>query len=444
MSPASLKTRGFEFDLDGFDRLESRRKAVQSRAEELQARRNSLSKQIGQAKASKGNADGLLAEVVTLGDAQQEASSELEAIRVELEDLLLSLPNLPHESVPVGRSEIDNVEIRRWGAPGPKAFAPKDHVEIGARLGHGFRRGGQAFRITLRGHEGRDRAAAPCVGAVHAGHPHRASRLRGMLYPLSGRCRPACAAPANCRSSKTICSRCAEGGAEQGGEGGDLYLIPTSEVSLTNLVREEIVPVEALPIRLTAHTPCFRSEAGAYGKDTRGMIRQHQFDKVEMVQITRPDQSYAALDEMVGHAEVILQALHLPYRVLALCTGDIGFAAAKTFDLEVWLPGRTHSARSRRCPIAKRSRRVACRPGSVRDKASRSCCTRSTGLDWPSAERWWRCWKIISRRTDRWSCRKRCTATWVAWKSWRRFERCFGGSHAIQLPGRHPAGPASA
>jgi len=335
---ARLQSRGFAFDLDAFERLESRRKEVQSHAEELQASRKALSRQIGAAKARQEDAEGLLAQVEALGDAQQKASVALESIQAELQDLLLSLPNLPHPSVPPGRSEADNVEVRRWGTPPACAFTPKDHVALGAALGMDFaaaaRLSGARF-VVMKGAMARlHRALAQFMLDTHTG-------LHGYVECYT----PYLVGAASLRGTGQLPKfeddlfKVRKGGAGDGGE-GDLYLIPTSEVTLTNLVREEILAAEALPMRFTAHTPCFRSEAGAYGKDTRGMIRQHQFDKVEMVQVTRPEHSYQALEEMVGHAEVILQALRLPYRVLSLCGGDMGFSAAKTFDLEVWLPGQ--------------------------------------------------------------------------------------------------------
>ena len=337
-----LANRGFTFDLQGFEQLESRRKTVQSRAEELQARRNALSKQIGQAKARQQSADQLLSEVATINESQQQASVELAGIQAELDDLLLSLPNLPHESAPVGRSEADNVEVRHWGTPVTPSFPVKDHVEIGSALGMDFpaaaKLSGARFVVLQGGIARLHRALAQFMLDTHTlRHGYRECYTPYLVNPASLR------GTGQLPKFEDDLFKVQRGGSGQAGEqrdSGDLYLIPTSEVSLTNLVRDEILPAESLPIRLTAHTPCFRSEAGAYGKDTRGMIRQHQFDKVEMVQVTTAERSYAALDEMVGHAEAILQALQLPYRVLALCTGDLGFAAAKTFDLEVWLPGQ--------------------------------------------------------------------------------------------------------
>ena len=337
-----LQSRGHAFDLQGFEQLEARRKTAQSTAEELQARRNALSRQIGQAKGRKENADHLLAEVATINESQQQASAELAGIQAELDELLLSLPNLPHESAPIGRSEADNVEVRRWGSAATASFPMKDHVALGAGLGLDFaaaaKLSGARF-VVMKGAIARlHRALAQFMLDTHTSrHGYQECYTPYLVGPAALR------GTGQLPKFEDDLFKVQRGGEVQDGEqreGGDLYLIPTSEVSLTNLVREEILPAESLPIRLTAHTPCFRSEAGAYGKDTRGMILHHQFDKVEMVQVTSPDRSYAALDEMVGHAEAILQALQLPYRVLALCTGDMGFSAAKTFDLEVWLPGQ--------------------------------------------------------------------------------------------------------
>ena len=343
-----LQDRGFRFDLDHFERLESRRKSAQGRAEELQARRNALSKSIGQAKARKENADALLAEAATIGEEQQQAAAEMAEAQAALEAFLLVLPNLPHESVPVGRSEADNVEVRRWGTPRQLGFAARDHVELGTPLGLDFesaaKLSGARFVVMKGGVARLHRALAQFMLDTHTGrHGYEECHTPYLVGPAALR---GTGQLPKFEDDLFSVRRGGQGagtdevdGAASAGS-ADFYLIPTSEVSLTNLVRDDILDANALPLRLTAHSPCFRSEAGAYGRDTRGMIRQHQFDKVEMVQVTTPDHSYAALDEMVGHAEAILRALELPYRVVALCTGDLGFAAAKTFDLEVWLPGQ--------------------------------------------------------------------------------------------------------
>ena len=324
-----LKTRGFVFDRAGYEALEARRKALQTRAEALQAQRNALSKQIGQAKGKGEDASALLAEVNAVTQEQAGIPAELESV------------------------EADNVEVRRWGTPATFDFAVKDHLDVGEPLGldaaAGAKLSGARFTVMRGGVARLHRALAQFMLDMHTTRhgytecytPYlvNASALFGTgqlpkfeedLFRVQklGDQGPAAGT---------------EAGQEASGQAvpATMYLIPTSEVSLTNLVAGEILPGEALPLRLTAHTPCFRSEAGSYGRDTRGMIRQHQFDKVEMVQVTRPEDSYATLESMVGHAEAILQALELPYRVVALCTGDMGFSAAKTYDLEVWLPGQS-------------------------------------------------------------------------------------------------------
>jgi seryl-tRNA synthetase len=331
--------------VDAFRALEAERKTIQTRTEELQARRNSLSKQIGQLKA-KGpagqvEADAAMAEVNALKNELENSANRLTQIQDELQALLLAVPNLPHESVPVGADEHGNVVVRSWGNPKAMDFEAKDHVDVGTPLGLDFDLGvkltGSRFTV-MKGELARlHRAIAAFMldvqtqehGYTECYVPYivNADSLRGtgQLPKFEGDLFAA----------------------KKGGQDGEavpdnaaLYLIPTSEVPLTNFVRDVIVAESELPIKLTAHTPCFRSEAGSYGRDTRGMIRQHQFDKVEMVQIVHPEQSYQALEEMTGHAEVILQKLGLPYRVMSLCTGDMGFGAAKTYDLEVWLPAQ--------------------------------------------------------------------------------------------------------
>ena len=323
-------------DVERFTALEAERKQIQTRTEELQARRNALSKQIGQLKGKGEDTSALMQEVGGIGDAQKAGAERLEALQAELQAMLMSLPNLPQASVPVGADESGNVEVRRWGTPRAFDFTPRDHVDLGAPLGLDFETGAKlsGSRFTfLRGPVARlHRALAQFMldvqtqqhGYTECWTPYIVNReiLEGtgqlpkfkedMFWVLRGG---------------------DEAQAEQ-------YLISTSEISLTNTVREQILDAAALPIKLTAHSPCFRSEAGSAGRDTRGMIRQHQFDKVEMVQVTQPEQSDAALEQMVGHAEAILQQLELPYRVVALCTGDMGFGAARTFDLEVWLPAQ--------------------------------------------------------------------------------------------------------
>ncbi|HSH85897.1 MAG: serine--tRNA ligase [Methylophilus sp.] len=329
---ARLKARKFDFLIDVFKALEAERKTIQTNTENLQAKRNAASKQIGFAKSKGEDASAILAEVAGLGDELKAAEAQLNEIQANLQALMLNVPNLPHESVPVGNDETQNVEVRRWGTPRSFDFDVKDHADVGAPLGLDFDTGAKlsGARFTLmKGQIARlHRAIAQFMldtqtekhGYTECYTPYMVNRETlvgtGQLPKFE---EDLFVTPHN--DSK-------------------LYLIPTSEVTLTNTVRDEIVGLESLPIKLTAHTPCFRSEAGSYGRDTKGMIRQHQFDKVEMVQIVHPENSYQALEEMVGHAENVLQALELPYRVVSLCTGDMGFGAAKTYDLEVWLPAQ--------------------------------------------------------------------------------------------------------
>ena len=333
-----LATRKFQLDVAGFNALEAERKAIQMRTEELQGKRNSLSKQIGMMKGKGEDTTALMAEVGGLGDELKANETALAGVQAKVATFMEAIPNLPHESVPAGADETGNVEVRKVGTPPNFAFTVRDHVDVGAALGLDFdvatKLTGSRFSVMKGGIARLHRALAQYMLDTHTGEhgytecytPYlvNADSLRGtgQLPKFE----------ADLFSVK-------KGGVE--GEGETFYLIPTSEVSLTNIVRDEIVPAEQLPIKMTAHTPCFRSEAGSYGRDTRGMIRQHQFDKVEMVQVVHPETSYAALEEMVGHAETILKTLGLPYRVMSLCTGDMGFGAAKTYDLEVWLPAQS-------------------------------------------------------------------------------------------------------
>jgi seryl-tRNA synthetase len=327
-----LARRGFVLDTAAIARLEAERKDIQVRTQELQAERNSSSKAIGQAKARGEDTAPLLAAVADLGDKLKEAEARLNAIQDELNAILMGVPNIPHESVPAGRDENDNVEVRRWGTPRSFSFAPKDHVDVGEALGQldfetAAKITGSRF-ATMQGPLARmHRALIQFMLDLHSGEhgytetyvPYlvNADSLRGTgqlpkfeqdLFALRG---------------------------EQ-----NYYLIPTAEVPVTNIVRDTITEAERLPLKFVCHTPCFRSEAGAYGKDTRGMIRQHQFEKVELVQVVAPEQSWQALEELTGHAEEVLKRLELPYRTMALCAGDMGFSSAKTYDLEVWLPGQ--------------------------------------------------------------------------------------------------------
>jgi seryl-tRNA synthetase len=352
---ANLKRRGFEFDVAAYQGLEEQRKALQVQVEELRGERNQRSREIGRAKAAGEDVERIMHEVQTLGDALKKAETTLETVQTGLRDIYLDLPNLLHDSVPDGLDEADNKEIRNWGTPATFEFDPLDHVDLGERLG------GLDFE-----------AAARLTGA-------RFSVLRG---PLARMHRALIQFMLNLHTEEhgytevytpyIVNKKSLEGTGQLPKFGEDLFalageheffLIPTAEVPVTNLVRDSIVEADELPLRFVAHTPCFRSEAGSHGKDTRGMIRQHQFEKVELVHISRPRDSYAALEELTGHAETVLQQLGLPYRVVALCGGDIGFGAAKTYDLEVWMPsqGRYREISSCSNCEAFQARRMAAR-----------------------------------------------------------------------------------
>ena len=323
-------------DVERYKALESERKGVQVRTEELQSKRNSLSKQIGMLKGKGQDASAVMAEVGSIGDELKAGGERLAAIQQELDVMLMSVPNLPHDSVPVGSDETANVEVRRWGTPRQFDFDVKDHVDLGAVLGLDFDTG------------------AKLSGSRFAFLKGKVARLHRALAQFMLDTQTEQHGYTECYTPYIVNREVLEGTGQlpkfkedmfwvlRGGdeEQAEQYLISTSEISLTNSVREQVLAESDLPIKLTAHSPCFRSEAGSAGKDTRGLIRQHQFDKVEMVQIVHPEKSYEALEEMVGHAEVILQKLGLPYRVLSLCSGDMGFTAAKTYDLEVWVPAQ--------------------------------------------------------------------------------------------------------
>jgi seryl-tRNA synthetase len=334
---ARLATRKFQLDVNAFNALEAERKAIQIRTEELQGKRNSLSKQIGMLKGKGEDTSAVMAEVAGLGDELKANEVSLAEVQRKMAEFMEAIPNLPHESVPAGQDETGNVEVRKVGTPPSFDFEVKDHVDIGEKLGLDFdtatKLTGSRFSVMKGGIARLHRALAQFMLDTHTDkHGYTECYTPYMVNADSLR------GTGQLPKFEEDLFSVKKGGAE--GEGETFYLIPTSEVSLTNIVRDEIVPLDTLPIRMTAHTPCFRSEAGSYGRDTRGMIRQHQFDKVEMVQVVHPEQSYAALEEMVGQAEFILQSLGLPYRVMALCTGDMGFGAAKTYDLEVWLPAQ--------------------------------------------------------------------------------------------------------
>ena len=335
------KTPQTFLDVAGFTALEAERKTIQTRTEELQAQRNQLSKQIGQLKSKGESVDAVMAQVAELKAELDSSAARLEQIQPEMQALLLSVPNLPHESVPVGADEHANQKVREWGTPRRFDFAVKDHVDIGEKLGLDFGMGvklsGSRFTV-MKGPIARlHRALAQFMLDVQT-QQHGYTECYTPYIVNAATLRGTGQLPKFEEDLFAVTKGGQEGFASE--EQQALYLIPTSEVSLTNFMRDEIVAQDELPIKLTAHTPCFRSEAGSAGRDTRGMIRQHQFDKVEMVQIVHPDQSYEALEQMAGHAEAILQKLGLPYRVMLLCTGDMGFGATKTYDLEVWLPAQ--------------------------------------------------------------------------------------------------------
>ncbi|MCK2097237.1 serine--tRNA ligase [Thauera aromatica] len=333
---AGLARRGVALDTAAFQALEDERKQLQTRTQELQARRNALSKQIGMLKSKGEDASGVMAEVAQLGDELKACEQALPALLERIDAFLAVLPNLPQENVPVGEDESGNVEVRRWGTPRSYDFEVRDHVDLGAPLGLDFETGaklsGARFAF-LRGPVARlHRALAQFMLDTHT----REHGYTECYTPYIVN-RDALVGTGQLPKFKEDLFWVLRGGDE---EGLEQYLIPTAEITLTNSVREAVLALDALPIRLTAHSPCFRSEAGSGGRDVRGMIRQHQFDKVEMVQIVEPSKSDEALEQMVGHAEAILQKLELPYRVITLCTGDMGFSAARTYDLEVWLPAQ--------------------------------------------------------------------------------------------------------
>lgn len=327
-----LARRGFVLDTEKLQALESQRKDIQTLTQELQAERNGRSKSIGKAKASGEDIAPLLKEVEGLGEQLKNKENELAILQTELNDILMGIPNIPHDTVPEGKGEEDNLELRTWGEPTQFDFEPKDHVDLGEQLGQldfetAAKLTGSRFSV-MQGPLARlHRALIQFMLDTHTGeHGYREVYVPYLVNSDS------------LRGTGQL-PKFAEDLFRMEGEAG-YYLIPTAEVPVTNLARDTIIEADSLPIRYTAHTPCFRSEAGSYGKDTRGMIRQHQFEKVEMVQLVRPEDSYDVLEQLTTHAENILQKLELPYRVVTLCTGDIGFSAAKTYDLEVWLPGQ--------------------------------------------------------------------------------------------------------
>jgi seryl-tRNA synthetase len=332
-----LAARGFKLDVAAFSSLEEKRKTLQSRTQDLQNERNVRSKSIGKAKAQGEDIAPLLAEVGKLGDELDSAKAELTALLDEITVMTQGIPNLPDESVPQGENEDHNVEISRWGQPRTFDFEVSDHVDIGERLNNGLdfstasKITGSRF-VVMRGNIARlNRAIAQFMLDVHTGE----HGYQEMYVPYLVNSDSLYGTGQLPKFGEDLFHT--QPATE---EGQGLSLIPTAEVPLTNIVRDEIVDAKSLPVKMTAHTPCFRSEAGSYGRDTRGLIRQHQFDKVELVQLVKPEDSFEALEALTSHAEAILQKLELPYRKMLLCTGDMGFGACKTYDLEVWLPAQ--------------------------------------------------------------------------------------------------------
>ena len=330
---SALKVKGHHLDVANYQALEAKRKALQIESEDLQAKRNARSKEIGKTKAQGGDVEALMAEVNSFAERLKNAQTELDEVKNELLTITDAMPNVPHESVPEGKSEDDNVEILKWGTPKSYDFEVKDHVDLGEALDAmdfalATKIAGPRF-VVMKGSLARmNRALIQFMLDLHADkHGYNEVYVPYLVNEDSLK--------GTGQFSKFADHDLYATQAEDG-----YYLIPTAEVPVTNIVRDEILNADDLPLKMVAHTPCFRREAGSYGRDTRGMIRQHQFEKVELVQIVKPEDSYAALEELTGHAEAILQALELPYRKVILCGGDLGFSAAKTYDLEVWLPGQ--------------------------------------------------------------------------------------------------------
>jgi len=331
---ARLATRPYVLDVDSFQKIEAERKEIQMRTQDLQARRNSLSKQVGALKGKGEDTAAVMEQVAGLGDELKSCEGHLAGIQTQLDAMLLGIPNLPHDSVPNGKSSDDNLEMRRVGTPRTYDFAVKDHVDLGEQIG------GLDFAVAAKIAGSRFAVMKGPIARLHRALAQFMLDTHTQEHGYTEVYTPYLVNADSMRGTGQLPKFEDDLFATFKSKDEKLYLIPTAEVPVTNLVRDEIVPLEQLPLKFVCHTPCFRSEAGSYGKDTRGMIRQHQFDKVELVQVVHPDQSYASLEALTGHAEAILQKLELPYRVVTICTGDMGFSAAKTFDIEVWLPGQ--------------------------------------------------------------------------------------------------------
>ncbi|MGD8483883.1 MAG: serine--tRNA ligase [Thioalkalispiraceae bacterium] len=327
-----LASRGYQLDTAQLAELEARRKEAQVRAQELQSERNSKSKNIGKAKAQGEDIQPLLDEVANLGEQLKAAETELANIQSELDAIVMAIPNIPHESVPAGMSEDDNVEVRKWGEPTRLDFEPRDHVDLGAAIG------GMDFETAAKITGSRFVVMSGPIARLHRALTQFMLDVHITEHGYTETYVPYMVNSESLHGTGQLPKF--EEDLFKLTDERDFYLIPTAEVPVTNIVREEIVEASDMPRKFVCHTPCFRSEAGSYGKDTRGMIRQHQFEKVEMVQVVKPSESYATLEALTGHAEAILQKLELPYRVVTLCAGDMGFSAAKTYDIEVWLPAQ--------------------------------------------------------------------------------------------------------
>ena len=388
---AQLKRRGYDLDVSAIENLEVKRKECQVHTEQLQSERNARSKSIGKAKAAGEDIQPLLDEVAGLGESLDKAKAELGDIQEQLDAILMGVPNLPHESVPDGKDEADNVEIRRWGEPIKYDFEVKDHVDVGADLDAldfdtASKLTGSRF-VVMRGQMAKlHRALTQFMLDLHTSE-HGYTEVYVPYIVNSDSLRGTGQLP---KFEEDLFCVDRDAG---------YYLIPTAEVPVTNLARDEIIDADDMPLKLTSHTPCFRSEAGSYGKDTRGMIRQHQFEKVEMVQLVKPDDAWDALEELTTHAETVLQRLELPYRVVVLCSGDIGFSAAKTYDLEVWLPGQQayREISSCSCFTDFQARRMQARwRNPETGKPELVYTINGSGL--AVGRTLWRSWKTTSRR----------------------------------------------
>ena len=333
-----LKRRNFTFDVDEFNKLEDQRKVIQVQTQELQNLRNTKSKAIGQAKASGEDIKPLLDEVSSLGESLDGAKSELNALQFKIDEIAMAIPNLPHPSVPEGFSEDDNLEVLKWGEPKKFDFEPKDHVDLGEMHGIDFAAAAKISGARFVVMTGKIAKLQRALTQFMLDHHTEVNGYTETYVPYLVNADSLMGTGQLPKFEADLFKTHLHG---EEGDAKSLYLIPTAEVPVTNIVRDSIIKESDLPLKFVAHTPCFRSEAGSYGRDTRGLIRQHQFEKVELVQISKPSDAYDVLEELTAHAEGILKLLELPYRKVTLCTGDLGFSSAKTYDLEVWLPGQS-------------------------------------------------------------------------------------------------------